>query len=158
MRQHFDTRRFLLRGEAVRENILALVRNLPCDPARPLEILVREEIKGRRMDQNALMWAGPLRDMAEQAWMEDAQGVKRRYSAEVWHELFKRELLPENFDPALCMEGYEKWRFLPNGDPVLMGSTTQLTKKGFAQYLEALYAFGAALGVQFHANPNEREN
>jgi len=152
MRQRFEQRRFLLRGEAVRDNVLALVRNLPIDTARPLEIIVREEIKGRRLDQNALYHAGPLKDIADQAWTDG-----RRYAPEVWHEFFKREFLPEQFNDQLCTEGYEKWATDPGGNPVLVGSTTKLTKKGFAQFLEAVYAFGAGLGVQFHANPNERE-
>ncbi len=96
------------------------------------------------------MWAGPLRDIAEQAWIEG-----RQHSAEVWHEYFKRELLPEEFDPERCKENYAKWAYDPGGERVLIGSTTQLTVKGFAEYLTAIEAFGAALGVMFSASPNE---
>jgi len=152
MRQHFATRRFLLRGEAVRESILNLVRNLPCDPARPLEIIVREEIKGRRLDANARMWAGPLKDIASQAWVDG-----RQFSAEVWHEWAKREFLPEEFDPERCREGYQKWDYDPSGERVLVGSTTMLTVKGFAEHLMMLEAAGASFGVLFSASPNKRE-
>lgn len=151
MRQPFDKRVLILRDEAVRERALALVRNLPMDADKPLQIVVDEYRPPRKPDQNALMWAGPLRDIAEQAWLEG-----RKYSAEAWHELLKMELLPEEFDPQLCREGYEKWTITPKGDRALIGTTTKLTVKGFAQYLESVYAFGASLGVQFHASPNER--
>lgn len=151
MRQPFDKRVLILRDEAVRERALALVRNLPVDAEKPLQLVVQEYQPPRKADQNALMWAGPLRDIAEQAWLEG-----RKYSAESWHELLKQELLPEEFDPELCREGYQKWTITPRGDRALIGTTTKLTVKGFAQYLESLYAFGASLGVQFHTNPKEQ--
>lgn len=151
MRAKFNTRNLFLRNEQVRNNLLALIRNLPLDEFEPLEIVVREQIKGRRLDANARMWAGPLRDIAAQAWVEGHQ-----HSAEVWHEFFKRELLPEEFDPGMCREGYQKWSIDPGGNRVLIGSTTQLTIKGFAEYMTAMEAFGASLGVHFTASPNER--
>lgn len=151
MRARFTERKLYLRNETVRNTLLALVRNLPLDDAYPLEVVIREQIKGRKPDANARMWAGPLNDIAAQAWIEG-----RLHSAEVWHEYFKRELLPEEFDPAMCREGYHKWAIDPGGNRVLIGSTTQLTVKGFAEYMTALEAFGASLGVQFTASPNER--
>ena len=150
MRQYFDKRVILLRGEEQRQRALALIANLPVDAEKPLQLVVDEYKPPRKPDQNALMWAGPLRDISEQAWLEG-----RKFSAEAWHELLKQELLPEEFDPELCREGYQKWTITPRGDRVLIGTTTKLTVKGFAQYLESLYAFGASLGVQFHASPNE---
>lgn len=149
-REKFTTRKFLLGADKVREQVLAVVRNLPIDPLRPIEVVVREEQKARKPDQNALMWVGPLADIAEQIWLEG-----RKYSPEVWHEQFKREFLPEDFDPELCKDGYIKWDFTPMGERVLVGSTTQLTVKGMAYYIEQVHAFGANMGVRFHANPNE---
>lgn len=151
MRQRFTTRTLLLRNEQVRNNLLSIVRNLPLDDAFPLEVVIREQIKGRKPDQNALMWAGPLKDIAEQAWLDG-----RQFSAEVWHYYFRRELLPDEYDPERCRDGYTKWQIDPAGERIMVGSTTQLTVKGFSEYLEAVFAFGASLGVQFHANPNER--
>lgn len=151
MRAKFTTRQLYLRNETVRNTLLALVRNLPLDDMEPLEIVVREQIKGRRLDQNARYHAGPLKDIADQAWVQG-----RQYDMRVWHEMFKRELLPETFDPELCREPYEKWSFDPAGEKILIGSTTELTVKGFAIFMEAVYAWGANLGVQFSASPNER--
>lgn len=149
-RQPFTTRRVLLAGEQQRTNAVAILVGAPLDARKPLEFIVREEVKARKPDQNALMWAGPLKDIAEQARI-----VGRRFTAEVWHEYLKKEFLPEHFDPLLCKEGYVKYAMAPDEERVLIGSTTQLTVKGFAQYMEQVYAFGGNLGVRFHANPNE---
>lgn len=150
MRNRFATRTFLVSSEQVRDNLLAAVRNIPIDAKKPLQVLIREEVKARGLDANARMWAGPLKDIASQAWIEGKQ-----HSAEVWHHFFKRELLPEEFDAELCKEGYVKYEYDPGGERVLIGSSTQLTVKGFAEYMTAIEAFGANLGVQFSASPNE---
>lgn len=138
--QPFATRRFILVGEYQRDAAIALLTNVPLG----LEVLIRKPVKVRGMDQNALYWVGPLADIAAQAWV-----AGRQYSAEVWHEQFKRAYLPEEYDEELTKEGYRKWDITPNGDRVLIGSTTQLTKKGFSQYLTQVEADGAGLGVQF---------
>jgi hypothetical protein len=150
MRAKYATRPFLVSSEQVRETLLNAIRNLPIDADKPLQVVIREEVKVRRLDANARMWAGPLKDIAEQAWIEGKQ-----HSAEVWHHFFKREFLPEEFDEALCKEGYVKYEYDPSSERVLVGSSTQLTVKGFAEYMTAIEAFGANLGVQFSASPNE---
>lgn len=137
-------RPFRLVSEEVRERIIAAVRHLPIDELRPIEVVFQEEQKKRKLDQNAALWAGPLRDISEQAWLDGKQ-----FSAETWASYFKVQLLPEQYDPELCLESYRKWDVDPAGDRVLVGSTTQLTQKGHAQYREAIEAFGASLGVQF---------
>lgn len=150
MRAQFDKRVIVLRGEEQRERALAVLRNLPVDAEHPLQVMFDEYRPPRKPDQNALMWAGPLKDIAEQAYFD-----QRKYSAKVWAEFFKEEFLPEVFDPVLCREGFQKWEEDPRGNRKMVGSTTMLTVKGFSQYLEQIYAFGASLGVQFHTNPNE---
>ena len=150
-RQPFPPRTIELRGEQQVQTLLALITNLPIDGEKPLVVQIGEKKKPRTPDQNSRMWAGPLRDMEEQAYVEG-----RTFSADVWHEHFKREFLPEEFDAELCKEGYRKWDYTPSGERVLVGSTTQLTAKGFAQYMEQIYAFGGNLGVMFSASPNER--
>lgn len=147
----YPTRTFLLPNEDARERAIASLRNAPIDPAKPLQFVLREEVKARKPDQNALMWAGPLRDIAEQGWLNG-----RTYTADVWHHFFKGEYLPEEFDPSLCKEGYRKWDYTPTGERVLVGSTTELTVRGFALYLQQVEVFARfELGVQFHANPRQ---
>lgn len=118
-----------------------------------VEGVIREPVKARKPDQNALMWVGPLKDLAEQAWVDG-----REYRPEMWHEYMKREHLPEDDDPDLARlvkspETWQKWGITPGGDRVLAGSTTDLTVYGMSQYLEQIYAFGAGLGVMFSAGP-----
>ncbi|PWE13454.1 recombination protein NinB [Alcaligenes faecalis] len=153
-RDTFPTRRILLRTEMQRHAAHAMINSMPLDDSKPLEIIGREEAKARKLDQNALMWVGPLADIAQQAYHQG-----RTYSAEIWHELFKVMYLPEDDDPEinlLVKEGYRKWDYLPNGDRICVGSTTKLTVTGFSRYLEQVQAHGASMGVIFHANPRER--
>lgn len=150
-RDKFITRSIRLVGESQRNTAMALLKNVPLDSDKPLELVVREEPKLRKMDQNALMWAGTLADIAEQGYVNG-----KRFAAEVWHEHFKQLYLPEEFDPDLTKEGYRKYDFTPSGVRVLVGSTTQLTIRGFALYLQKVEADGANLGVIYHANPRER--
>lgn len=148
-RQKFEQRRLLLRSQEQVDRAIALLRTVPLDDRKPLEVLVREEVKARKLDQNARMWVGPLKDIAEQCW-----SGQRQYSAEIWHEYFKQQFLPEEYDPELCKdEAYRKWDFDPAGQPVLVGSSTDLTIKGFAQYMEKIHAFGGQMGVEFHEAP-----
>lgn len=151
-RPPFTERKFYLVGEVQRQSVVSFIDGLPVDEKRPLEIVVREKPKKRTPDQQALLFAGPMRDIAEQAVFEG-----KRYSVEVLHHLCKREFLPEEFDPEQCLEGYVKWDIDPTGDRVLVGSTKQLTSYGYSLYLEQVFAFGANLGVRFSANPNERK-
>jgi hypothetical protein len=147
-RDKYPTRTIRLVGTYQKETAITIIRNLPIDADNPLEIVIREEVKARKPDQNSAMWSGPLRDIAEQAYVDG-----KTFKADTWHEYFKAEYLPEEYDPELCKEGYRKWDYTPKGERVLVGSTTQLTVKGFAQYLEQVIAYGAGLGVQFHAPP-----
>lgn len=147
-RARYTDRPFIIRNDEIRQRAIAALENAPMDPFRPLQVLIREEPKKRKQDQNALMFAGPLRDISEQAWLDGKQ-----FSVETWHEYFKRQLLPEVYDTELCLESYRKWDIDPGGDRVLVGSTTLLTVKGMAQYIEQIHAFGAELGVQFSAAP-----
>jgi len=143
--QVFPKRTFFLREERNRDTLLGLIKNLPLDQDKPMQVTVEPYRPVRKKSQNDLMWSGPLKDISEQAWLDG-----RQFSAEVWHDFMKRNLLPDEFDSELCKDGYQKYDFDPGGERILIGSTTQLTVKGFAQYLEALMAFGANLGVEFH--------
>jgi hypothetical protein len=150
-RPKFETRTITLVGELQLRTAMNLLPNLPLDADKPLEMVIREKAKVRKPDQNALMWSGPLKDIESQAWVNG-----RQFSDVVWHEHFKKLYLPEEFDAELCKEGYRKWDYTPAGDKVLVGSTTQLTVRGFALYLEQVYADGAGMGVEFHVRDDRR--
>jgi hypothetical protein len=147
-RQKFEPRKILLRGELQREGALALIRNLPADDKHPLEILVREEVKARKLDQNGYYWLR-LGEIAEQAWFNG-----RQFNSDVWHEYAKRHLMPEEITTK-DGELRSKWIETPDGSATPI-STTQLERKCFADYTTAVEAFGASLGVQFSADVEER--
>lgn len=71
-------------------------------------------------------------------------------SCRICKELF----IPRSGLQKVCGIGcaYKKWDYMPNGERVLVGSTTDLSKYGFGQYLEQIYANGASLGVMFSAD------
>ena len=144
-REKYATRKIRLVGTVQVLTAQAALANVPIDSENPIELTLREEVKARKPDQNAQMWSGVLFDIAAQAYVGG-----RTYSAEVWHEQFKREYLPEEFDEALTKEGYRKWDITPKGDRVLIGSTTELTVRGFALYMQQVEAYASNLGVMFH--------
>lgn len=146
IRDKYPTRTIRLIGEVQLKTAHTILDNVPIDSEHPLEVVIREEVKKRGLDHNSAYWAGPLADIAAQAYIGG-----RTYSADVWHFHFKVLYLLEEFDPELCLAGYRKWDITPSGERVLVGSTTQLTVKGFAQYLTQVEADGAGMGVQFRA-------
>ena len=156
-REKYPTRKVRLIGANQKENAMQVLRNAPLDHEKPLEFIVREEVKARKQDQNSLMWSCQLKCIAEQAYVQG-----RTYSAEIWHELFKEMFLPDQTlfatseqQAEMVKEGYRKYDTRPDGKRVLVGSTTGLTVKGFAIYLQQVEAYGANLGVIYSANPNE---
>lgn len=154
-REKYPTRKIRLVGANQKENAMQVLRNVPLDHQNPLEVIIREEVKPRKQDQNSLMWSCQLKCISEQAYVNG-----RTYSAEVWHTHFKEMFLPETFQSSehqaeIVKDGYSKYDTSPSGKRILVGSTTELTVKGFAIYLQQVEAFGANLGVIYSANPNE---
>lgn len=137
----YQTRKLILKTSKERDTVKTLADNAPDG----IEVIFREYVKPRINEQNAAMWSGSLKDIAEQAWVDG-----RLYEKKVWHEYFKRKYLPEEYIEGETMEGYRKWDITPSGERVLIGSTTQLTTKGFGTYMEKIYAHGGSLGVLFH--------
>lgn len=142
-RGKYPTRRFLIRSSQQKDLACRVIGQLPEDGDSPIEVVVREQPRQRNLDQNSLMWVA-LTDISRQVYLSG-----RTYDADSWHEYFKRVFLPENPEEGMVLESYQKWAFLPNGDRVLRGSTTDLTRRGFSDYMERIYAFGAEHGVQF---------
>ncbi len=141
---NFQTRKFLLRGPDQIHALMAMIPNLPTDQDHPLEVLIREEPKERKLTKNALYWV-LLSEIADQAWLHGKQ-----YSKDVWHEYAKREIMPNTITTKEG-ETRSKWCDSPTGSPVVI-STTCLEDRCFSEYITALEAFGAGLGVMFGAN------
>lgn len=141
-------RSFVLVSERVQKSLITVISNLPLDGS--IEAVLRPLQRKRSNEANALMWLR-LGEIAAQAWVMGAQ-----YSAETWHEHYKRQYLPEDGDQDIDrrVKGrYRKWAYLPNGDRVLVGSTTNLTKWGFSEYMTQIEADGAGMGVLFSSDP-----
>jgi hypothetical protein len=145
----FKQRIIKLTGQLQRDTAKAAIDNAPDN----IEVVLREPVKARSQSANDLMWAGPLKDIAEQAYVEGRQFIDK-----VWHEHFKALYLPEENDPYLFElvkhpESYKKWNTDPAGNLILVASTTDLTKYGFSQYLDQIHADGASMGVLFSERP-----
>jgi hypothetical protein len=152
MRTEYLAKTIRLVGKLQIDTAINAIQNAPIDSDKPLEVIIREEQKGRSLSANALMWAGPLNDIASQAWVHGKQ-----YSALIWHEYFKEKFLPDFPDSTQVKEGYRKYEETPDGRRVLIGSTQKLTKHGFSLYMEQIYAYGAELGVRFSETDQAKE-
>ena len=152
MRTEYLTKTIRLIGKLQIDTAINAIQNAPIDSDKPLEVIIREEQKGRSLSANALMWAGPLNDIASQAWVHGKQ-----YSALIWHEYFKEKFLPDFPDLTQVKEGYRKYEETPDGKRILIGSTQKLTKHGFSLYMEQIYAYGADLGVRFSETDQAKE-
>lgn len=130
---------------------IAAIKHAPLDEQNPLEVIIREQVKGRKQSQNAAMWAGIHSDFSAQAWVNG-----RQFDAETWHEHFKEQFLPEAHDPRLAElvkdpASWEKWREGIDGKLRCVGSTTKLTVKGMAEFMRAVEGLAMEYGVQLSA-------
>ena len=158
-RQKVELPPILLRSETQRALAYARLKQLPLDPDQPVEILMREQVKKRKLSLNAAMWAGPLKDIETQARYPPPNGDQ--YPALVWHGMLKEKFLPdpdaEGFDPTWALEDYRKWIYDPFKDErTMVGSTTKLTNKGMRRYLLEIEAYmSQEFGVTFttHTEP-----
>jgi hypothetical protein len=146
------SRSIVLTDEVRRQNAQAMLRNLPVDGS--IEVVARTFQRQRSTLQNSYYWMR-LTEIGDQAWIGG-----RRFLPETWHEHFKRDLLPDDESmPREILETlvknaetYRKWDILPSGERVCVGSTTQLTRLGFAEYMTQIEAYATQeLGVMFSA-------
>lgn len=112
---------------------------------KPIQVVVEPEKKKRSLSANARYWAGPLKDIERDAMYEG-----QHYKAEVWHEHASELFLPDeadfDFDPEHVTnpDTYRKWDYPPMlKHRRLIGSTTQLTPKGFTFYLSRVEPYFA---------------
>jgi hypothetical protein len=128
------------------DEIKKQISSIPYDGSMVVDI--KKYVKKRTNPQNSLAWAGMLNDFSQQVEIDG-----RKFLPESWHEVLKKNFLPEKFDQELTLPGYKKWEELPDGSMKLVGSTTKLTTKGFSEYMEACYAYGSQeFGVRFSTN------
>lgn len=111
-----DERRFILRNEFVRKNVLAFIEKLPFD----MEIVIKPWIEKRTVMQNARLWA-----------LHTLAGNHVGCSAEDMHE-----------DMLCQFYGYKEVR-MPSGDlkRIPLKRSSQRNKKEFGEFMEKVEAF-----------------
>lgn len=135
----------LIRSEQQKELLASKISNLPVDEDSPIQIVISEQTKARGLDQNGYYWLR-LGEISEQAW-----SAGRQYHSDIWHEYAKRNVMPDMVE-IKSGEIVSKFIDSPDGNAVII-STTQLSKKQFAEYTEMVESMGASMGVMFSANP-----
>lgn len=144
MRDKFKTRSILLRGKSQQEALLNLIVALPFDDENPLEITIAEQNKSRSNEQNKKYWA-MINEISEQIFLHG-----KYFAPEIWAEYFKTEFLPPEYLEGETKKGYVKWVDGVESGKILVGSTTQLTTSGFANYLEKINRYAAQFEVIFY--------
>jgi hypothetical protein len=123
---------FVLRGEPNAQALWSFLKHnwrALADAGKPLSVSVAEHRAKRSGEQNRRLWA-LLNEIAEQAMLDG-----KHYSAEAWHEHFKRTLI-----------GVEE---LPGGGSVGI-STTTLNVEEFGAYMTRIEAYAAQnFGIEF---------
>lgn len=124
-------RLFVIHSQLHANALFAFVRanyEAMADEGRPMAVLVTEHKSKRNTQQNKLIWV-VLNQIASNAWVNGKQ-----FSAEAWHEFFKRKFIG-------CNE-------LPNGQTLGI-STTTLDIAAFAEYVTQIQAYaGTELGIE----------
>ena len=148
MRDKFMPRTVYLKTGVQQQHLISLIANLPLDEENPLQVDVHDMVVGRGLDANRY-YQKRIGEIAEQAWIDGKQ-----FAHEVWHDYAKRVWMPEEITTK---DGTvrSKWTEAPDGKLTVI-STTLLERKCFAEYTTKVESEGAALGVQFSANPRER--
>ena len=104
-----------------------------------VRIACQEDEDDRTVAANRYYWGVMLKEIAEQASIEG-----QRWSAEAWHELFKRMFLGYEIK-KVKVAGRKKATVIRR-----LKSTANLTIKKFSAYLEKAQAFAVTdLGVKF---------
>lgn len=137
----YQPRTIILVSQQQRNMAKAVIDNAPDG----IEVVIHEKPIQRKKEQNGFAWAGMINDFVEQGWL-----CGRKFSRDAWHYHLKSEFLPETSEEGITLNGYKKWEESPNGKLILVGSTTKLTVKGFAQYITKCCAYGSSeLGIKF---------
>lgn len=133
---------FYLRTEQVRRNLIENIRNLPIDPARPLEVEVSPP--KRTLSQNRKMWP-LLHDLAEQVtWHGE------KYDEEDWKDLITA---------LVAKTKKQEQRMAPGigGGMVMFGErTSKMRVPQMVDVIEAIYWFGTERGVRFSEDSCQR--
>lgn len=141
MRDQYETRTIYLRSTEQIDILLKLIPNLPLDNEKPLQVVIREAVDVRSIRQNKL-YHTVLHNIADQLWLNG-----RKFDKTTWEVFMKQQFLPECVDEKITSVNYKKWTWLPTGDRILVGSTTELKVLGMTRYMDEIIKFAAENGV-----------
>ena len=130
-RTPYPTRSILITSEKSLETVAQVLRYLPIDNKKPIEIVIREKVKNRTLSQNRLMhkWFSSIANFAF-----ESTGIK--HSEKKWKWFFKDLYL-----------GYESEE-MPNGRYVSqLRSTADCSTKELTEFLEKIDMHCVEMGL-----------
>lgn len=125
---------FHLVNDAIKQNAINFIRELPVDAKRPLILDIKEMT--RTLEQNKKMWP-LLKDLSDQVvWFGN------KYDSDDWKDLITA-LVAKSKTRAAHGPGLD-------GGVVMFGQrTSKMTVRQMVEVIEAIYWFGTQQGVKF---------
>lgn len=126
---------FHLVNDAIKQNAISYIRDLPVDQKRPLVLDIKEPT--RTIEQNKKMWS-LLKDLSDQViWFGN------KYDSDDWKDLITA---------LVAKSKKQQQRMAPSldGGVVMFGQrTSKMNVRQMVEVIEAIYWFGTQQGVQF---------
>ncbi|MDV1713110.1 recombination protein NinB [Citrobacter freundii] len=133
---------FHLINDAIKQNAINYIRQLPVDSKRPLILDIKEMT--RTLDQNRKMWP-LLKDLSDQViWFGN------KYDSNDWKDLITAMVAKVKKQEQRMAPGLD-------GGVVMFGQrTSKMTVRQMVEVIEAIYWFGTQQGVKFSEASNKR--
>jgi hypothetical protein len=126
---------FHLVNDAIKQNAISYIRDLPVDQKHPLVLDIKEPT--RTIEQNKKMWP-LLKDLSDQViWFGN------KYDSDDWKDLITA---------LVAKSKKQEQRMAPGlyGGVVMFGQrTSKMNVRQMVEVIEAIYWFGTQQGVQF---------
>lgn len=126
---------FHLVNDAIKQNAISYIRDLPVDQKRPLVLDIKEPT--RTLEQNKKMWP-LLKDLSDQViWFGN------KYDSDDWKDLITTLVAKSKKQEQRMAPGLD-------GGVVMFGQrTSKMNVRQMVEVIEAIYWFGTQQGVQF---------
>lgn len=126
---------FHLVNDAIKQNAISYIRDLPIDQKRPLVLDIKEST--RTIEQNKKMWP-LLKDLSDQViWFGN------KYDPDDWKDLITALVAKSKKQEQRMAPGLD-------GGVVMFGQrTSKMNVRQMVEVIEAIYWFGTQQGVQF---------
>ena len=126
---------FHLVNDAIKQNAISYIRDMPVDQKRPLVLEIKEPT--RTIEQNKKMWP-LLKDLSDQViWFGN------KYDSDDWKDLITAMVAKSKKQEQRMAPGLD-------GGVVMFGQrTSKMNVRQMVEVIEAIYWFGTQQGVQF---------